>query len=70
MGEEGETTFGELLPGEGLEPSEGVVVDLGRAALERAVAGLPKGEREVIELRYGLGNEEPVTQREAARRSA
>jgi RNA polymerase primary sigma factor len=68
VGEEGETTFGELLPGEGVEPSEELTIDLRRAALRRAVARLPEDERKLIELRYGLTDEQPVPLRELGRR--
>ncbi len=67
VGEEGETSLGELLPSEAPEPSEEVVIDLSRAALRRAVGSLPEQERRVIELRYGLEDDEPLTLRAAAR---
>jgi RNA polymerase primary sigma factor len=63
---EGEATLGELLPSVGPEPSEEVVIDLGRAALRRAVARLPETERRVVELRYGLAGSAPTTVRATA----
>jgi RNA polymerase primary sigma factor len=59
--------LGELLPSEALEPSEEIVIDLGRSALRRAVASLPETERRVIELRFGLEDDEPVSLRAVAR---
>ena len=60
-------TLGDLIPGEAAEPAEELHVALFEAALARAVAALPEREREVIELRFGLGGREPATLRETAR---
>jgi RNA polymerase primary sigma factor len=68
LGEEGEVTLGELLPGAGPEPSEEVSLDLSMAALQSALVGLPDAQRHVIELHYGLGDEKPLTLREIGRR--
>jgi len=68
VGEEGETTLGALIPSEAPEPSEEIAIELTRAALRRAVSSLPDDEREVIELRYGIDNDEPVPVHKAARR--
>lgn len=69
VGEEpASAAFGELLPSEAPEPSEEVVIDLSRSALRRAVAGLPEAERRVIELRFGLDDDEPAPLRAAARK--
>jgi RNA polymerase primary sigma factor len=69
VGEEaGSAAFGELLPSGAPEPSEEVVINLGRAALRRAVAALPEVERRVIELRFGLDDDEPAALRTAARK--
>ena len=70
VGEKGDATLGDLLPGEAPEPSEELTVDLTRAALESAMAELPDDERRVIGLRYGLADEEPLTVRQVARRLA
>jgi RNA polymerase primary sigma factor len=67
LGAEGEATFGEFLPSPAPEPSEEIVIDLSRAALRRAVAGLPETERRVIELRFGLADDNPVPLRAAGR---
>jgi len=68
VGEEGGATFGDLLAGETPEPVEELALDLSRAALRNAVAELPADERRVIELRYGLEEEEPLTVRQTGRR--
>ena len=70
VGEEADAPLGELLPGEGAGPSEEVVIDLSRAALRRAVAALPEEERRVIELRYGLEDDQPATLQATARELA
>jgi RNA polymerase primary sigma factor len=61
-GEQDGTTFGELVANETQEGPEGeVTVSLREEALRRAVARLPERERRVVELRYGLGREEPAS---------
>ena len=57
VGEEGETTLGELLPGEGPAPEEEVRIALGERALRRALDRLPGDEREVVRLRYGVNGD-------------
>ena len=48
---------------------EEVILSLRRDAIRRAVGELPKPEREVVELRFGLnGDPEPQTQAAVARR--
>ena len=69
VGEEGETAFGDLLPGTGPQPEEEVVVSLREAAVRRALSELPDIERQVVELRYGMdGDGRPVGVQEAAQR--
>jgi RNA polymerase primary sigma factor len=69
LGEEGETEFGQLLPGEDPLPEEEVEVTLREQAVRECVQELPERERTVIQLRFGLnGDKEPVSVREAARR--
>ena len=68
LGAEGDAgTLGDLIAGEAAEPAEEFQIALFEAALARAVAALPEREREVIELRFGLGGREPATLRETAR---
>ena len=57
MGDEaGGTAFGDLFAADQRQPDEEVTVNLGEQALRLAVAGLPDREREVIRLRYGIGD--------------
>jgi RNA polymerase primary sigma factor len=69
VGEEQETTLGELLAAPGPGPEETVTVRLGEAEVNAAVAALPEPERELIRLRYGLGGEDrPLSLQGIARR--
>jgi RNA polymerase primary sigma factor len=62
VGEEEDTTLGELLPLEGEPVDEQVEVSLRESAVRRAVERLPEREHEVIAMRYGLnGDREPAT---------
>src|ERR671924_473325 len=68
VGEEGDTSFGELIAGEGGEPSEEVHVSLTERAVRRAVNTLPAREREVVKLRYGMnGDRDPQSLEEIGR---
>src|SRR5215218_886676 len=68
VGDEGEAELGDLLPAEGPGTEEEVEVALTEASLRRAVADLPERERRVLNLRYGIGGEDPVPLREAGKR--
>jgi RNA polymerase primary sigma factor len=60
VGEEGDTSFGELVAHETGDVEQEVTVSLGQDALRRAVDMLPERERKVIKLRYGLdGDADP-----------
>jgi RNA polymerase primary sigma factor len=59
VGEGGETTLGELLPGESPGPEQEAIVTLGEQALHRAIRGLPEEERVVVKLRYGINGDLP-----------
>jgi RNA polymerase primary sigma factor len=67
VGEEGEAGLVDLLAGEVESPVEEVHVGLAGDALRRAVARLPELEREVVRLRYGVGDGEPRSLSEIAR---
>jgi RNA polymerase primary sigma factor len=69
VGEEDDTSLGELLPADGGDPHDELDLSLGREALKRAVADLPDAERDVITMRYGVGSEqdEPRPLTEVAR---
>jgi RNA polymerase primary sigma factor len=59
-GDEG--TLGETMPGEGPDPEQEVDIGLEQRVVQEAVAELPEPEREVLELRFGLGRDtEPQT---------
>jgi RNA polymerase primary sigma factor len=59
VGEEGDTSLGELIPGESAAPEEEAAVALGTDALRRAIHELPHEERVVLKLRYGINGDEP-----------
>ena len=60
VGQEGTTSFGELIAGESTEPSEEVHVSLAERAVRSAVETLPEREREVVKRRYGMnGDRDP-----------
>jgi RNA polymerase primary sigma factor len=65
--DEGETTFGALLPGTGLSTEETVEINLQAEALHTAVETLPDIERDVIRLRYGIDGDDPASLRETGR---
>jgi RNA polymerase primary sigma factor len=64
---EGGAAFGDLFAAEGAEPDEEVSVSLREEALRTALGDLPDRERRVLELRYGLGVEEPTSLEEIGR---
>ena len=69
IGEEEDESVGEIfLRAETPEPAEELYVSLRDDALRRAVEELPEREREIIRLRYGLGDEEPMTLDKIAQR--
>jgi RNA polymerase primary sigma factor len=68
VGEEGDTSLGELMASDEAEPLEEIDVSLREQALHRALDELPERERDVIEARYGLGEGEPETLEQIGRR--
>ncbi len=69
IGEEGDASFGDLLPNEDTPLEEEVVVNLQLEALHRALAELSEREREVLKLRYGMnGDADPKSLEEIGRR--
>ena len=68
VGEDGETPLGELIARDGPSVDEEVVADEADSKLREAVAALPESERNVVRLRFGLGEREPVALRETGRR--
>jgi RNA polymerase primary sigma factor len=68
VGDEGESSLGDLLPSEAPETEEIVSLSLREEMLRKAVAELPEREREVVKLRYGINGDEPTPLRETGRR--
>jgi RNA polymerase primary sigma factor len=67
VGTEGDTELGDLLPSDEIEPHEEVEIGLRDQTVRAALEQLPDQEREVIDLRFGLGGAEPTPLREAGR---
>jgi RNA polymerase primary sigma factor len=69
MGDEGDTSLGEIVATVGGDVAEEVVVGLGEDTLRRAIETLPERERTVIKLRYGLdGDPDPMSLEQIGRR--
>jgi RNA polymerase primary sigma factor len=58
IGSEDGTSLGDVLPSEASEPAEEVEMNMREQALHAALAKLPRGERDVVSLRYGVGRDE------------
>jgi len=67
LGAESETSYGEIVQSGDRLTEDEVEVSLTEATLHRALADLPERDRRVLELRYGLGNEEPTSLEEIGR---
>jgi RNA polymerase primary sigma factor len=57
VGQESDTTLGELLPGEEAAPEEELTISLQSEAVRTAVARLPDREREVVKMRFGINGD-------------
>jgi RNA polymerase primary sigma factor len=68
VGEDEDTSLGDLLPSEGAAVEEEVDIALREEALRRAIAELPDPEREVVKLRYGINGDDPTPIEETSRR--
>jgi RNA polymerase primary sigma factor len=68
LGDDGDTTLGDVVAAEQGEPEQETEELLRREAVRQAVAGLPERERRVIELRFGLDEGGPVSLEEIGRR--
>jgi RNA polymerase primary sigma factor len=66
IGTDGDTELGALIPAEGPTPHEEVELDLEEESIRRALARLDPKARLVIELRFGIGDRDPLTLREVA----
>jgi RNA polymerase primary sigma factor len=68
IGEEEESSLGDFVPDEQAEsPFDTATLRLRRQDVEHALNALPERERQVIELRFGLGGEQPQTLEEVGR---
>jgi RNA polymerase primary sigma factor len=68
IGEEGDASFGDIMPSDDPEPEEEVEVSLRAEALHRALDELPDREKEVVKLRFGVNGNDPTPLRETGRR--
>jgi RNA polymerase primary sigma factor len=68
VGDEGDTSFGDLLAIETPAVDEEVHEAISSQTLLDAIAELPEQERNVIEMRFGAGDMEPQTLSQAGRR--
>jgi RNA polymerase primary sigma factor len=57
VGEESDTSYGELIAGDEPSPEETLHVSLEEETLRRALRQLPDRERDVLKLRYGLNGD-------------
>jgi RNA polymerase primary sigma factor len=68
LGENDEVSFGDLIVSEEQQPTEEVEISLRQEALHKALLSLPRREREVVSLRYGINDEnDPKTIEEVMR---
>jgi RNA polymerase primary sigma factor len=68
VGDEDESELGDFVADDAvLEPFEEASEHLHKEGVRRALDALPERERQVIELRYGLGGAEPLTLEEVGR---
>jgi RNA polymerase primary sigma factor len=69
VGDEGSGRFGDMFASDEASPEEQVEVELTERALHRAVEDLPERERQILKLRYGLGESaEPKSLEEIGRK--
>jgi RNA polymerase primary sigma factor len=68
VGSDGETELGALLPEDGPSPFDELEVELAEKSIRRALERLDERGRRVIELRFGIGGNEPLPLREVAKR--
>jgi RNA polymerase primary sigma factor len=68
IGDDGETTFGDLLALETPAVEEEVIETIRSETLLQAIAELPEVERDVIEMRFGAGDQPPQTLSQAGKK--
>jgi RNA polymerase primary sigma factor len=61
LGQDGDATLGDLVAAPNGDPAREVAVSLDGSALENALGTLDDDERRLIELRFGLGGERPLS---------
>jgi RNA polymerase primary sigma factor len=67
VGDDGDSAFGDFLSSDKPEPQEEVVMNFRDEAVRKALDKLPERERDVVELRFGVGLAEPTPLRETGR---
>jgi RNA polymerase primary sigma factor len=69
VGDEGDTSLGDLMPADEKPPDEELTINLRQDAVQRAVAKLPDREREVVKMRFGLdGDPDPQSLEQIGKR--
>ena len=68
VGEDGDTSMGDLLPAQQAAPEEEVAGTISESTVARVISELPGSERRVVELRFGLGGSAPTPLRETGER--
>ena len=67
VADDGDAELGDLLPAQGPTPEEEAIAGVERTRVAAALNELAPTERRVLELRFGLGGEQPHTPGETAR---
>jgi RNA polymerase primary sigma factor len=68
VGEDGETELGDMIADNDDDPADVLAATMTAASVRGALEQLPPGSRRVIELRYGLGGDDPLSVEAIARR--
>jgi RNA polymerase primary sigma factor len=68
VGEDGDTSLGDLIASDKPAPDELAIAGAGEEAVQRALESLPVREAQVIRLRFGVDGEEPTPLRETGRK--
>jgi RNA polymerase primary sigma factor len=68
VGEDGDTSLGDLIASDKPAPDEVAIAAVGQDAVHRALEQLPTREAQVIRLRFGVDGEEPTPLRETGRK--
>ncbi|HEX3318115.1 MAG TPA: sigma-70 family RNA polymerase sigma factor [Solirubrobacteraceae bacterium] len=68
VGEDGDSTLGDLLPSSAPGPADVTNLRLRAQAVHRAVGALPERDRAIVRLRYGIGGETPHSLKEIGER--